>query len=715
MYKFSIVVPCYNLEGLIRKCLMSIINQPFSNYELIVVNDKSTDSSLRVIKDISSNHRITILDLENNVGLGHARNAGLNQAVGEYVIFIDGDDEIESDLLTTLNDKIDTCNADIVVYNHYREWVTGRQRINIRTDVLESLSEVGNSFNDNENKIKLFSNFNVAWNKAYKKSFLVENNLKFTKGYYEDIPFNYASIILANSISVVSYAGYKYRQREGSILNSKSDKHKDIIDQYEHLFSIMDEINVNSEMKSCIYKIFVNHIYVLLFKERARLSCLAEKEIIIGARRLINSIVEFHLLDGIESYKLIYIKNVNTNINEVVSILRSFLVKVKSKSNVKTKLSMRCKLFVYKYLFLRLPILSDVAVFESYWGRSYNCNPKSISDYISKNSDLKVIWFGKKKNKFDFNSNNETYVQIKTLKYFYYLARAKYIINNANFPNFYVKRTGSIYLQTKHGTPLKVMGNDELINKRKTTGYFKSLFNRCSNWDYVISSNEYSTEKWRQSFPNSYKFIESGYPRNDYLYNNKNDLEVVMNIKRTLNIPFDKKVILLCPTFREYHYIPNYYLNFERFSKDLSDDYVVIVRAHYFKNHNSGLSVLSSYENIIDVTLYPNIEELYLVSDLLVTDYSSTMFDYANLKRPIILYTPDYHEYETKRGVYFDIRKRLLTCSASTQGELLDVINKELFFSNDYQKQLNTFYSEFCSFDDGFATQRVCKEVFDIK
>lgn len=711
MFKFSIVVPCYNLEGLIRKCLISIINQSYSNYELIIVNDKSTDSSLRVIRDVSKNHTITILDLDENVGLGKARNIGLEHASGDYVIFIDGDDEIESELLHILNDKIERNPSDIIVYNHYREWVSGRKKSNIKTPLLESLSKLDNGFNDDENKIKLFSNFNVAWNKAYKRKFLINNNLKFTEGYYEDVPFNYAAILLSKSISVTEYIGYKYRQREGSILNSRSDKHKDIIHQYNYLFSVINNMDVSVDIKSEIYNIFIKHIYIILCKERMRLSHNAEKEILKGASSLIKLLPSFYKPNNMIKLKLNYISTVNSRINSLVFKVRKISGCMKYIRKVKVKLSMGIKLFIYRNVFIKLPLLSNTVVFESYWGRSYSCNPKAISEYLANNSNFNLIWFGKGNKSFN---NDCIYAQIKTLKYFYYLARAKYLVNNANFPNFYIKKVGSVYLQTKHGTPLKVMGNDELRNKDRTMPHFNALARRCSNWDYVISSNPYSTEKWREGFPFSYEFIESGYPRNDYLYKFRNDDNKLNEIRENLGLYGDKKVILLCPTFREYHNIPNYYLDFDSLSNNLTDKYIILVRAHYLKNGISGLDIISGSNGIVDVTLYPNIEDLYLISDLMITDYSSSMFDYANLERPIVIYTPDYDEYQSKRGLYFDIRKSLSICSVSTQSDLENVINQNLFNNEVYIDQLNKFNEKFCSFDYGSSSEIICNKVFDI-
>ncbi|NAZ54544.1 glycosyltransferase [Vibrio toranzoniae] len=710
---FSVIVPIYNVEGLIRDCINSILNQNCDDYEIIAVEDCSTDSSRRIINELAEKHDFRVVELEENGGLANARNVGLKYATGEYVLFIDSDDEIEPGLLSTLK-KISN-NSDVVIFNHYREWVSGRRRQNMMTPLLEEMEKSPILKGDIQRKISIFSNLNVAWNKIYKRSFLIDNNLKFDDGYYEDITFNYKVITLSDQISVTPYLGYKYRQRVGSILNSRSDKHKDLTLQYDRLYGFLNEFQLDDFYKKTD-EVFVNHLFNLLLKQNYRLSPLAEKSLISETQRLLEEYSinkRYKPKSKLSQLKHLYLKYTKPSVNKALGMTFKLVPRGRFKSKLlraKTYVSMRVKYLLYKMLFTKLPIKSDTAVFESYWGKSYSCNPKAISEYLDDNAGHKIdkVWFGKAE-KMDVGNNK--YVEINSLRYFYYLATAKYFVSNANFPNFFQNRAGTIHVQTKHGTPLKKMGCDELRTKRRTQGYFDALAKRCNRWDYVISSNAYSTEVWRNSFPYGYKTLETGYPRNDFIVNNADNEDYKNQVKKDLLIDAadNRKIVIFMPTFREYHKAPEYYVDLENFANNFSDDYIIIARAHYFKSANSNLE---SLDNVIDASNYPRIEDLYLIGDIMITDYSSSMFDYATLSKPIVLYVPDFEEYAEKRGMNFDIRQEPPGQVVGTEEQLYQVFGDKSFEDELSQAQLKAFHKKFCDFDKGDATQKVCDEVF---
>lgn len=700
---FSIIVPVYNVEGLLRLCIDSIYKQTFTDFEVIVVDDASTDSSGRIIKQLEKEYKLNACYLDENIGLAGVRNHALSMCSGDYVLFVDSDDEIEEDLLLVLSKKIKKDNSDVVVFNHYREWITGRIRKNLASKLLSSLSFDVIEKNDIDRKIKLFDNLNIACNKAYKLSFLLENNISFSDGYYEDIYYNYKVIFLASSITVTPYVGYKYRQRPGSILNSKSDKHKDITKQYRRLYEFLSLNDEDMQYTKKINDIFLKHIFNLLIKQSFKLTTLAKKSILNDSKAMLS---DYNIKPTLFEKQYKVIKSSSLFIVNILSLYFSVISNPKLKK-IKSKVSMKVKLSIYKSIFSKMPIKEELAVFESYWGKSYSCNPKYISEYLESNTNIKTVWFGND----NFYVGNSEFVKIKTLKYFYYLARAKYLINNANLPNYAMKRSGSIHVETKHGTPLKKMGTEFLKERKKTRPWFDALGKRCERWDFVISSNPYSTETWKLSFPYNYKTIETGYPRNDILVNNKDNECLIESIKLKLNIENNKKVILFMPTFRDYHKEPDYYLDFEELMGNISSDYVVLIRAHYFKSKFDNFNTYEKIDSIIDVTDYDCVEELYLASDVLITDYSSCMFDYANLKKPIILYTPDFEQYSNYRGMYFDILKESPGAVAFEQEDLVDILISNRYQLDENYKKLNIFHDKFCTFDDGNAAHKVYKTI----
>ncbi len=707
--KVSVIVPVYNVEGFLRDCLGSVVDQQEVDLEIICVEDCSTDNSRRLLRELAQEWPLKLVELERNGGLANARNVGLTHVTGDYVMFLDSDDRLEPGLIKHLVSISDGC--DMAVFNHYREWRTGRKVNNLATDLLRKLSRKAINESDVTQKLELFSNLNVAWNKFVKKDFIDKHDLKFDDGYYEDIPFNYKSIVSAEKIIVTPFLGVAYFQRQGSILNSKSSKHKDLTLQYrrvyEYMINVEDSLFINK-----LDQVFVDHLYNMLTTEkRGRLT---QEAIDVLGNEAKQIIADFSVIERIKDSqlrrRLYFLKAPLLRQGMLLSAVilkrkgRNLVARVR-KSSWYRKLSLKTKHLLYKHVFVRLP-LRNIAIFESYWGKSYACNPKAISEYMSQHTDIETIWFGNKQ-KLDVGGNK--YAQINSLKYFYYLAVARYTVNNANFPNFMVRRKGVTHLQTKHGTPIKSMGFDELKAKNKTSGWFDGLAKRCERWDYVISSNHYSSEVWRKGFPFDYKTLELGYPRNDVLVKNRLNTEYINSLYKKLGLKKSEgqQVLLYMPTFRSLKE-SELQLDVERLSRDLGDSYLLLVRGHYLAKSN-----VANSERIIDVSDYEDVNDLYLMADLLLSDYSSCIFDYACLKRPIVLYVPDEEEYASSRGMYMTVSEYDPGVVCRDYESLVVGLKDKQFLLDESQVKLDSFYERFASLNTGESSREVVEAILN--
>src|SRR5699024_3141759 len=249
-----------------------------------------------------------------------------------------------------------------------------------------------------------------------------------------------------------------------------------------------------------------------------------------------------------------------------------------------------------------------------------------------------------------------------SFRYFYYLARARVWVNNQNFPTYLTKRKGTTYVQTWHGTPLKKMLHDiENVMGRNDT-YLERVTNSVNRWDYLLSPSSYASETFRSAFQYKGPIIEKGYPRNDVFYK-QNIKERSEDIKSRLRLPRDKKVILYAPTFRDNQtskknkFMFQVQMDLEKMQQELSDEYIILLRMHLVINNK--LSIPKWQKGFVkNVSNYPDMQELLLISDILITDYSSVMFDYANTKRPILYFTYDLETYrDMVRGFYIDFEK----------------------------------------------------------
>ncbi len=414
----------------------------------------------------------------------------------------------------------------------------------------------------------------------------------------------------------------------------------------------------------------------------------------------------------------------------MIKKIRTYLVDL-AKKNVfirkilrKTKYLLEIVRYTYYYLFYKVD--DKTIFFESFGGASASCSPKAIYNYLIENKDYKdykFIWAFKnpKKDHLIKKNKNLTIVKSKSKDYYKYLSKSKYWIVNSLLDLSVIKKKNQIYVQCWHGTPLKKLRCDitvtgSVLNTKEEVIKRNNL--DVAKIDYFISPSKYSTEKFTSAFnlKNLNKeniIIEKGYPRNDKLINyTQNDIN---DIKEKLNIKTNKKIILYAPTFRDdehksglgYTYKLN--IDFDKLKKELGKDYVILFRAHYFIANSFDFNKYKDF--VYNVSDYDDINDLYIISDLLITDYSSVFFDYAILKRPILFYMYDYKNYKTKlRDFYLDL-KELPGPIIEKQEDLIKNIKQIDKVFNKYKKYYQTFNKKFNPYEDGKSSIRVAKEI----
>lgn len=362
---------------------------------------------------------------------------------------------------------------------------------------------------------------------------------------------------------------------------------------------------------------------------------------------------------------------------------------------------------IYRLVCNCIPIDDKLVVFLSFHGKGYSDNPKAIFECMKEDDrfrDFKFIWFINKQKKDKIIIEGAKVVGYLSPLYFYYLAKAKFWVFNCKMPKYIVKKQNQVYLQTWHGTPLKRLGHDIKVDAN-TTFYRSGLSyeQMCNSYDidvarynYMISPNKFCTEIFQSSFGiNRERLIETGYPRNDFITNaNEED---VKRIKERLGIPFDKKVLLYAPTWRDNSYVAAGYTfelkaDFHKWKETLGDEYVVVFKPHYLIiNKYKDDESLKGFLYSIDASA--EINELYVISDMLITDYSSVFFDYAVLNRPMYFYMYDFDDYRDQlRGFYLDVYSELPGKIYEQEEIMLDAIVKN-DYDFDYLKVFNERFS----------------------
>ena len=403
-----------------------------------------------------------------------------------------------------------------------------------------------------------------------------------------------------------------------------------------------------------------------------------------------------------------------------------------AKKNLLFRKLIRKITYTYKYIFysitkMKTKVDDKTVIFVVYGGKAYACSPKAIYEYMVKEDkykDYKYIWAFKDYEKYKFleANNNTTVVKYNSKKYNKYLAQAKYWVFNFKIPEHIYPKKEQVFLQCWHGTPLKRLGYD-LVHFDNALNTVKGMKKRykieSGKFSYFLSPSKTATEKfvsaWNlKEFGKEDIIIEEGYPRNDFLYNfTEDDAKAV---KEKLGIQnCNKKIILYAPTYRgNQHeagvgYVYKEEVDFERLQRELQDKFIILFRPHYFVANAFDFEKYKGFVyNVADVD---DINYLYIISDMLITDYSSVFFDYANLKRPIIFHMYDLEHYrDESNGFYFDVEKDLPGKITRNDDELIrEIIRLDSGFV--YDDRYRVFNKSFNYLDDGRASERVVEKV----
>lgn len=364
------------------------------------------------------------------------------------------------------------------------------------------------------------------------------------------------------------------------------------------------------------------------------------------------------------------------------------------------------------YRLMRLaPLDKRTIVFETGQGKQYADSPRAIYEELVRRGDTRrKIWIYHKR--LPVTDKYTTVVKRHSPGFFWYLATAKYWINNHNFPNYIHRRPEGLYIQTWHGTPLKRMFLDQDNFYGRDPGYIDRVKEASAQWNALVSPSPYATKAMQSSYGYKGPVYEIGYPRNDVL-RGSNTNEIRASLRHRLEIPKEHTVVLYAPTFRDDQPTSRGRFAFEwpfdpqRFVDRFGGEVTLLVRTHFLISNKLDIED-SLRSNVIDVSGFPDINELFLASDMLVTDYSSSFFDYSALERPIIFYAYDLDNYrDNLRGFYLDYETELPGPVVTTSEDLFDEIDGAMSVTETDRMQLRSFAQEYAPNDDGHAAERV--------
>lgn len=357
-------------------------------------------------------------------------------------------------------------------------------------------------------------------------------------------------------------------------------------------------------------------------------------------------------------------------------------------------------------VFCLFPIKRNRILFHSFKGRQYSCNPKEISEYLSNYYDGKfeLIWAFREPDKYKYlEEKNIKVVNYISIRRFFLEVTAGFSVNNVGSFSWLPQRNGQIHLNTWHGGGCYKKLSTEMLGDKA----MKLTVKRTTHM--VSSSKFFSKYVVNGEFGFDKNILEFGMPRNDIFFQ-IDRLELSRcNVREKLVIPSEKLVVLYAPTWRVNWKIK--FPDFEHISKAIVEKYgreaFILIRTHvYYNNNELELSDL----NIRDVTDYPDMQELLCAADILITDYSSSIWDYSFLYRPCFLYAADVEEYIKDRGFCKDIYSWGFPVCRNDE-ELYDAIIN--FDADDFRKKMEKHHEDLGSFEDGHATEKICRFLVD--
>lgn len=750
-YKVSIILPVYNVEKYLRDCMDTLVNQTLKEVEIIVVNDGSPDNCLSILESYEAEYgdKVKVYTTENR-GVSHARNFAIEKAIGDYIMFVDSDDYIALNMCEQLYSKAIEDHNDLVIcsrYNIYENRLNGQ--LISKVQVLKSVSQ---NFKLLDKKYELAHIPPFPWGKLFKRELLSE--LRFPENMrFEDLVLSYEVAVNAECIGVIKDPLYYYRRTtQTGFLNSFSESTFDILKALKMLFEYMEQKDFMKDFYDELIFICARH-FLLRYPAFFAANNLGQLKLKL---RIINETQDF--LDSRDpewrkNHYLLYTSDpylrnklsLYTNKKRMIRFIKASeafpriclpLYKLHTKMKAKwirnyKKLKMsknKKKYIIEKLTFLKFfsrptpvkytsaynkyAVKDKVILLESKHGVDLAGNIFYLLQELATDTyaDFKVYLVAAawKKEEFEkllnrYHIDKVKFVKLGSRNYFKLLASAKYLVTDTSFPSYYIKKKDQIYLNTWHGTPLKGMG-------RSVTSREYGLGNIQRNFliaDYLLYQNEFSKNVFMKDYmiDKVYKgtILNSGYPRNVSFFKT----ERYEQIRNELDIN-NNQVMVYMPTWRgllhkkenkkQIKIIYNYLLSID---EKLNDNQILYVKLHPF------LKGKMDYNDFVHIKTFPKDYETYdflNATDLLITDYSSIMFDYAVSKKKIILFTYDREEYLTGRGMYLDLNQVELP-KADTVDELIEEINNKEF--GGYPK----FFKEFCSLDHKECAKNICEKV----
>ncbi|CAL9478365.1 CDP-glycerol glycerophosphotransferase family protein [Streptomyces sp. enrichment culture] len=701
----SVVVHGPNVQDHLPALLDSLDAHPLTGVEVVVaaVGDWAREAAERHAP------AFTVLPLPDGAGDAAARSAGAARARGRWLQFVHAKDGVPVGAPTAVARHTEGLadTVDVLLLDHVRStW----RAFGLPSPDGPRLARAGRADLALDDRAALLRLAPLLGNRVVRAGFWRAHERLLTT---EDEPFAaYAALLLADRVACLPHPAYDDRRlRPESLPPVTPEQRYALVDRYETLLALAAD---RPAVHGVLYDLMVRDCLRTFARDRDGMPDAVAREFF----RRASAATRRHRPDG--HRRPSGLEGVRRSLLEegAYAKYRALQGANHARRGVRSAARAGRRRAVTRLAALRYrraltrPVDPHLAVFSAYWARGVACNPAAIAAKLAELApSVHPVWVVTAGNAALLPPGTD-HVVPGTARYWEVLARAKYLVNNVNFPDAVVKRPGTVHLQTHHGTPLKRMGLDQLPYPAAAHGLdFRALLARVDKWDFSVSANSHTTRMWQRAYPSRHRSLDHGYPRNDVYYTA--GAAEVRAVRERLGIAPGHRAILYAPTHRDYEAGWTPRLDLAALADRLGEETVLLVRAHYFYESASAWpAALRRTGRLVDVSSYEPVEDLCLAADALVTDYSSIMFDYANLDRPIVIHADDWETYRTTRGVYFDLMAEAPGPVARNQAELTEILTTNAWHDERATKARTAFRRRFCEYDDGRAAERVVRRVF---
>lgn len=724
MTKISVIIPAYNVETYIGRCLDSLVHQTLSEIEILVVNDGSTDNTEAVVRQYADAYpdKVRLFTIPNG-GAAGARNHALDYVTGEFIGFVDSDDYVQPTMFEKLYTAAMEKEADIVCCGYcwvMSEDISNKPFGNRRIRASETFDR---SIYDTP---LLFDEVPYLWNKIFRADIIRSNGVKFHRELriYEDLVFTYTAFMYAKKISRIDDVLYNYIvYRNDSLTFLFSEKRFDLFRASELLLAAYEKQGVlDKDMRNALLYVILKHIYVIL---EHRTTC-REKKL---KRRYIRQVFPF--LDKTfpgwreSSYYWLQQKNRKQYTSpaywqRVVIIGRQIRLR-----RVWSRLTRAAENGIRFFASFRRgaayaadcrkPLQEKSVFLFSQQGKNLHGNmfyllkamatDPAYADhtlYLGVHPSARTAFadllkaYHLEERAVPVDTNGREFVRA--------LATSRYLFSDTSLPPYYIKREGQVYLNTWHGTPLKTLGKATANDFFDITNVQKSFILS----DYLLYPSTYMRDIMVEDYMlkglANNQILLSGYPRNEvFLSDNAAAIRAALDLE-------GKTLYAYMPTWRgsvrrvrsgvQQQQLTAY---LREMDERLTDDEILYVNLHPY------VRSAIDFDQFCHIRRFPQGYETYdflNVCDALVTDYSSVFFDYAVTRRPVVLFTYDAEEYLADRGMYLDLNE-LPFPKVDTVEDLMARLRTPTIDKAAYE----AFAAAYCAYDAPDTSARICREV----